>query len=49
VFAALYQVDGSVEAPRGSSVIQVGTTVLLVSRADEVARAVKALTDPQGA
>jgi len=44
VFAALYQADGSVEAPRGSAVIQVGTTVLLVSRRDEVARAVKALT-----
>ena len=38
VFAALYQADGSVEAPRGSAVIQAGTTVLLVSRADEVAR-----------
>jgi trk system potassium uptake protein TrkA len=46
VFAALYQVDGSVEAPRGSSIVQVGTTVLLVSRVDEVARAVKTLTDP---
>jgi trk system potassium uptake protein TrkA len=45
VFAALYQADGSVEAPRGSSVVQVGTTVLLVSRTDEVALAVKMLTD----
>lgn len=45
VVAAVYQVDGSVEAPRGASVVQAGTTVLLVSRADEVAQAVKALTD----
>jgi trk system potassium uptake protein TrkA len=44
VFAAVYQADGSVEAPRGSSIVQVGTTVLLVSRASEVAQAVKALT-----
>jgi hypothetical protein len=35
-----------VEAPRGSSVVQVGTTVLLVSRAAEVAQAVRALTGP---
>ena len=33
VFAAIYQVDGSVEAPRGSSVVHAGTTVL-VTRAD---------------
>lgn len=46
VFAALYQADGSVEAPRGSTVVHAGTTVLLVSRADEVARAVTTLTDP---
>ena len=46
VFAALSQVDGRVEAPRGSSVVQAGTTVLLVSRVDEVARAVKLLTEP---
>jgi trk system potassium uptake protein TrkA len=44
VFAALYQTDGRVEAPRGSSVVQVGTTVLVVSRADEVGRAVQTLT-----
>ena len=31
VFAAIYQVDGSVEAPRGSSVVHEGTTVLVVS------------------
>jgi trk system potassium uptake protein TrkA len=46
VFAAVYQADGRVEAPRGSSVVQVGTTVLLVSSANEVAPAVKALTEP---
>ena len=46
VVAALYQADGSVIAPRGSSVVNEGTTVLLVARADEVARAVKTLTDP---
>ena len=44
VFAALYGADGSVEAPRGSSTIQSGTTVLLVSRANEVAKAVEFLT-----
>jgi trk system potassium uptake protein TrkA len=48
VFAAIYQVDGSVEAPRGSSVVHAGTTVLIVSRADDVARAVKTLTDRSG-
>ena len=47
VFAAIYQTDGSVEAPRGSSVVHEGTTVLIVSRADDVARAVKTLTDRQ--
>ena len=46
VFAALYQADGSVEAPRGATVVQVGTTVLLVSRADEVGRTVGVLTRP---
>jgi trk system potassium uptake protein TrkA len=46
VFAALYQADGSVQGPRGSSVVHVGTTVLLVARADEVARTVKTLTGP---
>ena len=46
VVAAVYQADGRVEAPRGSSVVQAGTTVLLVSRVTEVAQAVKLLTDP---
>jgi trk/ktr system potassium uptake protein len=44
VVAAVYQADGRVEAPRGSSVLQAGTTVLLVSRRDELARAVQLLT-----
>jgi trk system potassium uptake protein TrkA len=46
VVAAVYQADGRVEAPRGSSVLQAGTTVLLVSRRDELARAVQLLTGP---
>ena len=41
VFAALYRTDGSIEAPRGSSTIESGTTVLLVSRTDEVTRTVE--------
>lgn len=46
VFAALYKADGSIEAPRGSAVVHAGTTVLLVSRAGEVAETVKAMTEP---
>lgn len=46
VFAALYKADGGVEAPRGSAVVHAGTTVLLVSRAGEVAETVKAMTEP---
>lgn len=38
VFAGLYKPDGSVEGPRGSSVIAGGMTVLLVARRDEVAK-----------
>jgi trk system potassium uptake protein TrkA len=41
VFAALYRSDGTVEAPRGSSVVQSGTTVLLVSRTTELPRTVE--------
>ena len=44
VFAALYQADGGVEAARGSAVVQAGTTVLLVSRSDDVGTVVQALT-----
>jgi trk system potassium uptake protein TrkA len=46
VVAALYQVDGTVEAPRGAALIHAGTTVLLVARADEVAMVVKVMTEP---
>ena len=38
VFAGLYEPDGSVQGPRGSSVIKGGMTVLLVARRDEVAK-----------
>jgi trk system potassium uptake protein TrkA len=41
VFAALYRRDGSIEAPRGSSTIESGTTVLLVARTDELTRTVE--------
>jgi trk system potassium uptake protein TrkA len=44
VFAALYREGGGVEAPRGSSVVDAGTTVLLVARREDVARAITALT-----
>jgi trk system potassium uptake protein TrkA len=46
VFAALYRQGGGVEAPRGSSVIDAGTTVLLVSQREEVSHAITALTAP---
>ncbi|MEO5821307.1 MAG: TrkA family potassium uptake protein [Vicinamibacteraceae bacterium] len=46
VFAALYKAAGGVESPRGATVVQAGTTVLLVSRRDEVAQAVATLTGP---
>jgi trk system potassium uptake protein TrkA len=45
VFAALYR-DGAVEAPRGSSVIAAGTTVLLVAQRDQVSHTITALTAP---
>jgi trk system potassium uptake protein TrkA len=44
VVAAVYQQDGTVEAARGSSVVQAGTTLLLVSRVNDIAHAVKTLT-----
>jgi len=34
----LYEADGSVQGPRGASVIGGGMTVLLVARRDEVKR-----------
>src|SRR5574338_423755 len=46
VFAALYRQGGGVEAPRGSSVIDAGTIVLLVAQRDEVSHAITALTAP---
>jgi trk system potassium uptake protein TrkA len=46
VFAALYRQGGDVEAPRGSSVIDAGTTVLLVAQRKEVSYAITALTAP---
>lgn len=44
VFAALYREGGGVEAPRGSSVVDAGTTVLLVTQREDVSSAIMALT-----
>jgi trk system potassium uptake protein TrkA len=49
VFAALYREGGGVAAPRGSSVVDAGTTVLLVAQRDEVGHAITALTAPVSA
>ena len=46
VIAALYREQGAVEAARGSSVIDAGTTVLLVGQRDEVSDVITALTAP---
>lgn len=46
VFAALYREGGGVEAPRGSSIVNAGTTVLLVAQRADVSRAIMALTRP---
>jgi trk system potassium uptake protein TrkA len=46
VFAALYREGGGVEAPRGSSVVDAGTTVLLVTQRTDVSSAIMALTAP---
>ena len=48
VFAALYRADGGVEAARGSAVVHPGTTVLLVSRTDDVGKVVHLLTAAGG-
>lgn len=48
VFAALYREAGGVEAPRGSSVVEAGTTVLLVAQRDDVPAAIMALTSAHG-
>jgi trk system potassium uptake protein TrkA len=44
VFAALYRADGGVESARGAAVVQVGTTVLMVSQLSDVGTAVRTLT-----
>lgn len=41
VFAGLYQPDGTVEGPRGSSIVSAGMTVLLVARRDELRRTIE--------
>jgi trk system potassium uptake protein TrkA len=46
VFAALHREGGAVEAPRGSSVVEAGTTVLLVAQRADVSSAIQALTRP---
>lgn len=48
VFAALYREGGGVEPPRGSSVVDPGTTVLLVTHREDVRRAITALTASAG-
>jgi trk system potassium uptake protein TrkA len=48
VFAALYRVQGGVEAPRGSTIVDAGTTVLLVAQREDVSGAIMALTGPLG-
>jgi trk system potassium uptake protein TrkA len=49
VFAALYSAGGGVEAPRGSTVVEPGTTVLLVAQRRDVSGAIMALTGPADA
>jgi trk system potassium uptake protein TrkA len=44
VFAALYRAGGGLEAPRGSTVVEAGTTVVLVARREDVSGAILALT-----
>jgi trk system potassium uptake protein TrkA len=45
VFAGLYEPDGSVEGPRGQSVIRGGMTVLIVALRDEVKRTLSLLIE----
>jgi len=45
VFAGLYGADGSVNGPRGSSLITGGMTVLLVARRDELKKTLALLID----
>lgn len=46
VFAALYRADGTVEGPRGSSVIPAGATVLLVARRTELRQTIDFFMKP---
>ncbi|MES1174995.1 MAG: TrkA family potassium uptake protein [Myxococcales bacterium] len=45
VFAGLYEPDGTVEGPRGASVIRGGMTVLIVALRDEVKRTLALLIE----
>lgn len=49
VFAGIYLPDGTVEAPRGSSVLQEERAVLLVARRADLARVVKFFQAPRAA
>jgi trk system potassium uptake protein len=49
VFAGLYEPDGSVQGPRGSSLITGGMTVLVVARRDEVKKTLALLIGDQPA
>ena len=46
VFAGLYRADGTVEGPRGSSIVHGGMTVLLVARRAELARTIDFMMSP---
>jgi trk system potassium uptake protein TrkA len=46
VFAALYQTDGTVEGPRGSSLVPAGATVLLVARRVELRQTIQFFMRP---
>ncbi|WP_394848408.1 TrkA family potassium uptake protein [Pendulispora brunnea] len=47
VFAGLYDANGAVDAPRGSSVLRGGMTVLIVARRDEVGAVIRHLMSPR--
>jgi len=49
VFAGLYDQNGSVEAPRGSSIVRGSMTVLIVARREEVAAVIQYLIAPPAA
>jgi hypothetical protein len=46
VFAALYRADGTVEGPRGSSLVPAGATVLLVARRVELRETIQFFMRP---